>query len=156
MSSRTAPYDLTHIRGYPDALQIYRIEASKFWQVRLFVGRKYLRKTTKCENKADAIDFAKRFFDEVKLAERLDFDIHRDTFAACANHLMNRQRAMVARGERDDRLLTEDRKKLESDILPFFGTKAVADITTDLEGTAHEWLGRQFVKGLRQRAGTQL
>ncbi|MDX1718409.1 MAG: phage integrase SAM-like domain-containing protein, partial [Anderseniella sp.] len=99
---------------------------------RLFVGRKYRRETTKCENKADAIAFAKRFFDEVKLAERLDLDIHRDTFAACASKLMERQEALVGRKERDVRLLSEDRKKLNKDLLPFFGTKAVADITSEL------------------------
>ena len=126
------PYDLATIRGYPETLQIYRIPASRFWQVRLFVGRKYLRKSTKCENKADAIEFAKSFFDDVKLAQRMDFDVHRDTFAACANKLMERQEALVGRDERDKRLLSEDRKKLNKDILPYFGTKAVADITTEI------------------------
>jgi hypothetical protein len=131
MSARTNPYDIESVNGYPSALQIYRIPASKFWQVRLFVGRKYLRKSTKTELKRDAIEFAKRFYDEVKIAERLDFDIHRDTFAACANHLMRRQEGLVGRGERDGRLLSEDRKKLDRDILPYFGTKAVADITSE-------------------------
>jgi len=91
MSGRTNPYDIESVKGYPDALQIYRIAASKFWQVRFFTGRKYLRKSTKCENKSDATAFAKRFFEDIKLAERLDIDIHRDTFAACANHMMKRQ-----------------------------------------------------------------
>lgn len=132
MSSRTSPYDLEHVSGYPDALQIYRIQASRFWQVRYFIGRKYLRKSTRSENKADAIKFAKRFFDELKIAERMGFDIHRDTFAACADKLMKRQQAMVGRDERDSRLISEDRKKLDKDILPFFGNKAVADINTNL------------------------
>jgi Phage integrase SAM-like domain len=87
----------------------------------------YLRKSTRCESKGDAIKFAKRFYDEVKLAERLDFDVHRDSFAACANHLMKRQEALVGR---DDRLISEVRKKLAKDVLPYFGVMAVADITT--------------------------
>lgn len=127
---RTNPYAVQQISGYPRALQIYRIPASSFWQVRLFVGRKYLRKSTRCESKADAIKFAKRFFDDVKLAERMDFDVYRDSFAACANHLMKRQRHLVDRGERDERYLSEDRNKLSKDILPFFGTMAVADVTS--------------------------
>jgi hypothetical protein len=129
MGNRTNPYDIESVSGYPKALQLYRIPASGVWQVRLFVGRKYLRKSTRCERKAEAIKFAKRFYDEVKLAERLDFDIHRDTFAACANLLMKRQQALVDRGERDDRFISEDRYKLAKDILPYFGTMAVADIT---------------------------
>jgi len=116
---RTNPYDIESVSGYPNALQIYRIPASSAWQVRLFVGRKYLRKSTRCESKAEAVKFAKRFYDDVKLAERLDFDVHRDSFAACANHLMKRQEALVGRGERDERLISEDRKKLAKDILPF-------------------------------------
>ncbi len=131
MSGRTNPYEIESVSGYPDALQIYRIPASKFWQVRLFVGRKYLRKSTKHDGKREAIEFAKRFFDEVKLAQRLDFDVHRDTFAACANKLMERQKGLVSRGERDGRLLSEDKRKLDKDLLPYFGTMAVADITTE-------------------------
>src|SRR5680860_1305095 len=130
MVGRTNPYDIESVSGYPNALQIYRIPASSAWQVRLFVGRKYLRKSTRCESKRDAIEFAKRFYDEVKIAQRLDFDIHRDSFAACANHLMKRQEALVGRGERDDRFLSEDRYKLSKDILPYFGVMAVADVTS--------------------------
>ena len=143
MSSRTAPYDLTHIRGYPDTLQIYRIGASRFWQVRLFVRRKYLRKSTKTDNKAEAIEFAKRLFDEVKIAERLDVDIHPDTFAACAKHLMHRQEALVGRDERDSRIISEDQRKLNKDILPWFGTKAVKDITTEMIDDYVDELSRQ-------------
>lgn len=130
MSSRTTPYDIEQVPGYPKALQIYRIEASRFIQVRLFVDRKYLRKSTKCETRREAIAFAKQFFDDVKIAQRLDHDVHRDTFSACASHLMRRQESLVASGQRDERILSEDRKKLNLDILPFFGTKTVASITT--------------------------
>jgi hypothetical protein len=42
MSGRTNPYDIENVRGYPSALQIYRIEASKFWQVRLFEPASHL------------------------------------------------------------------------------------------------------------------
>ena len=41
-SDRTNPYDIESVSGYPKALQLYRIPASGVWQVRLFVGRKYL------------------------------------------------------------------------------------------------------------------
>ena len=51
MAGKTNPYDIESVSGYPRALQIYRIPASSAWQVRLFVGRKYLRKSTRCESK---------------------------------------------------------------------------------------------------------
>ena len=43
--------------------------------------------------------------------------------------MLARQTAMVTRGERDERINTEDDKKLNKDILPFFATKGVASIT---------------------------
>jgi hypothetical protein len=134
MSSRTSPYEIESVPKYPETLQIYRISASKFYQVRLFVERKYVRKSTRCVEKTDAIEFAKRFYDEIRIAQRLDFSVHTDTFAACANHLLKHQEALVNRDERDNRINTEDRKKLNKDILPFFQTKNVSAITTlDIE-----------------------
>jgi len=132
MSSRSSPYDMNPIKGYPKALQIYRIGASKYWQVRLFVDRKYLRKSTKSENKADAIEFAKRFFDDIKIAQRTGGDVHRDVFAACAKHMMTRQESLVATDQRNKRIVSEDHKKLNLDILPYFGNKNVGSITTSM------------------------
>jgi hypothetical protein len=100
MSSRTTPYDIERIAKYPDALQIYRIHASKFFQVRLFVERKYVRRSTKCVDRRDAIEFAKRFYDEIRIAQRLDFSVHADTFAACASHLIKHQASLVIIPER--------------------------------------------------------
>lgn len=130
MSSRTAPYDFQQVRGYPKSLQIYRIPASRFWQVRFFVERKYIRKSTKCEDRKDAIEFAKHLYDSVRINQRLDINVHTDTFHACAKRLLKSQEAMINRGERGTRINIEDRKKLDKDILPFFATMGVGAITT--------------------------
>ena len=45
---------------------------------------------------------------------------------------MKRQASLVATGQRNARIVGEDRKKLDLDILPFFGNKAVASITTSM------------------------
>lgn len=95
MNGRTNPYDVQGVPKYPESLQIYRIPASKFWQVRMFLDRKYIRKSTKCLDRDDAIEFAKQFYDEIRIAQRLDFNVHTDTFAACANHLLKRQEALI-------------------------------------------------------------
>jgi hypothetical protein len=127
--ARLNPYDLQGVPGMPNALKIYRIQASPFWQVRLFVDRRLKRKTTGCTDRRDAIALAKNFYDSVRLAQRLDGGAHPDTFYASAKHLVSRQNAMVVRGERDGRINTEDEKKLKKDILPFFATKGVSSIT---------------------------
>lgn len=134
MSRRTNPYDIESVPKYPETLQIYKIEASKYFQVRMFVERKYVRRSTKCIEKKEAIEFAKRFYDEIRIAERLDEAIHTDTFSACAKQLIKRQSALINREERDARMNIEDKKKLNKDILPFFQTMSVSKITTaDIE-----------------------
>lgn len=134
MTGKLNPYDIEGVPRYPDTLQIYRIEASKFFQVRLFVRRKYIRRSTKCVDKKDAIEFAKKFYDEIRIAERLDEQVHTDTFSACAKQLIKRQSALINRDERDARMNIEDEKKLKKDILPFFQTMSVSKIkTADIE-----------------------
>ena len=129
MASRTTPYDVQSIAGYPDALQIYRIPASHAWQVRLFVDRKYVRKSTGTDDKKLAIEFAKKFYDTIRINQRLDVNVHTDTFNACAQHLLRREEALVQTNQRDRRIVIEDRRKLKLDILPFFGMMGVADIS---------------------------
>ena len=132
--NRTTPYDVQNVPGMPAALKIYRLDASPYWQVRLFVEGRQKRKTTGCTDRRDAIAFAKQFYDSIRIAQRLDLNVHHDTFHACAKFLLSRQTAMVARGERDERINKEDAKKLDKDLLPFFATKAVSAITaTDIQ-----------------------
>lgn len=132
MKGRTTPTDMDSVSGYPKSLQIYRIPASRFWQVRFFVERKYVRKTTSCENKRDAIDFAKNLYDTILIAQRLNTGVHTDTFSACAKQLIKRQASLINREERSKRINSEDNKKLNKDILPFFGTTGVSKITSDM------------------------
>lgn len=132
MPSRTTPYDFKSVRGYPDSLKLFRIEASSAWQVRYFTGQKYLRKSTKCQDLPGATAFAKQFFDSIKISERLDINLNQNTFAACAKSLMNRQESLVSRGERDSRIIAEDKKKLEKDLLPWFGKSSIDNISTDM------------------------
>src|SRR6476469_1813503 len=94
---RLNPFDLQGIPGMPNALKIYRIDASPYWQVRLFVDGRLKRKTTGCTDRRDAIAFAKQFYDSIRIAQRLDISVHQDTFHACAKHLLSRHNAMVAR-----------------------------------------------------------
>jgi hypothetical protein len=127
--SLTNPYDLQGVPGMPTALKIYRIDASPYWQVRLFVEGRLKRKSTGCTDRPEAIAFAKQFYDSIRIAQRLDINVHADTFHACAKYLIARQTAMVAGGQRDGRINKEDEKKLNKDILPFLATKAVSAIT---------------------------
>jgi len=54
----------------PSALKIYRIDASPYWQVRLFVEGRLKRKSTRCTDRREAIAFAKQFYDSIRIAQR--------------------------------------------------------------------------------------
>ena len=103
MKQRHVAYDIENIPRYTKALQFYRIPASPAYQARLFSERKYIRRSTRTFNKQEAVEFAKKFYDEIAIAKRLDFTVHTDTFAACARHLLENKTAIMTRGERRER-----------------------------------------------------
>jgi hypothetical protein len=129
MKSRTTPYELQGVPKFPEALQIYRIPASSFWQVRYFVDGKYIRRSTGTDDKAEAITKAKQLFDSVRLADRLDQQKHPHTFSAAARKFIKHQESLVKVGDIDQRNQNEDQKKLDKDVLPFFRTMDVSAIT---------------------------
>ena len=137
MKSRTTPYQILSVPRYPEALQIYRIPASSFWQVRYFVDGKYIRRSTGTEDKAEAITKAKQLFDSVRLADRLDQAKHPHTFSAAARKFIQHQGTLVKVGDIDQRNQNEDEKKLNKDVFPFFRTMDVSAITKQ---TINEYL----------------
>jgi hypothetical protein len=143
MASRTTPFDIQSVPGYPEALQVYRIPASRLWQVRIFIDRKYVRKSTGTDDKKLALQFAKTLYDTIRINQRLDISVHTDTFHACAQHLMRRQESLVATRQRDQRIVSEDRRKLTADILPFFGTMGVAAISASTLDDYLAHIGKQ-------------
>ncbi len=107
----------------------------------MFVDRKYVRKSTGTDDRAQAIEFAKKLYDSIRINQRLDVSVHTDTFHACAQHLMRHQESLVASGQRDARFATDDRLKLEHDVVPFFGTTGVASVTSAMLDDYVEQLG---------------
>ena len=95
----------------------------------MFVDRKYVRKSTGTADRKQAIEFAKKLYDSIRINQRLDIGVHTDTFHACAQHLIRQQETLVATGQRDERIIVEDGRKLKADILPFFGMIGVGSIT---------------------------
>lgn len=95
----------------------------------MFVDRKYVRKSSGTADSKPAIEFAKSLYDTIRINQRLDISVHTDTCNACAQHLIRQQETLVATGQRDERINTEDNKKLRADILPFFRMMGVSSIT---------------------------
>jgi integrase len=59
---------LTTIHGYPKHLAIYRIDASRYYWVRLYYNNRYHIKSTKCEDVKDAKRFAIKFYEHILLS----------------------------------------------------------------------------------------
>lgn len=117
-------------RGYPNKLVIFKIPASSFWWVRYYTQKKILKKSTKTENKKDAIEFAKKFYEDILLRERNLLPLGSSpVFERVARELLIEQSQLIERGERSDKLNVNDKQKFDKDILPRFGGMNLKDIT---------------------------
>jgi len=127
---RTVPIrdSLTRVQGY-GTLTIYKMEASPFWYARFYEDGKIVRQSLKVTEKREALKAAKQFFGEIKAKKinRVPFNRH-SSFELCARNLLKEVEAQVARGERSPFKVPNDRNRLESDLLPYFGKYEVAEI----------------------------
>ena len=117
-------------KGYPDKLVIFNLPASQFWWVRYYTAGRILKRSTKTQDKREAIEFAKRFYEDILLRERNLLPISASpTFERCARLLISEQEQLIVRGERNEKLNINDKQKLELDILPFFKGFNVKDVS---------------------------
>jgi hypothetical protein len=128
------PDSITYVPGYPNKLTLYRNHASKFWQVRYFDRGKIVRRSTKTEKKSEAIQFARKFHDEILLRRAQGLAIaNHSSFAQCAATLMKSKAAQLNRGE----ITEQTHKMLEYRIRLInqrFGKKDINDVRfEDLE-----------------------
>lgn len=124
------PETLESVPNYPKKLVIFKIAASPFYQVRYFSQSKVVKRSCKTEKKSEAIAFAKKFYEDVLLAERNLLPISKSpTFEKFANLLIEEQEALIERHERNAKLNINDKQKLKTDLLPFFRNFHVKDIT---------------------------
>ena len=121
-------------RGYPDTLQMFRMRASKFWYVGMYVparGR-FVKKSTRCERLIDARDFAKDWYEERVLDSRNNKVIEEQSFAAFAQRFQTTQQRQISRGELVEEMFYNDKLKLDSDLLPYLGYIHVSKIDYNL------------------------
>ncbi len=89
-----------------------------------------VKKSTKTERKTEAVQFAKKFYEDILLRERNLLPITKSpTFRKVSELLIEEQQALIDRGERNEKLNVNDEQKLRKDLLPFFQDFHVRDIT---------------------------
>ena len=131
-STRTVPIpeSLTSVRGYPDKLKIYRIEASPFWQVRCFEGGKTIKLSTKTTDKQEAVEFAKATYNRILHAQATGKALTQGTrFDICSNKMLEAQKSRVERGELSKMAHDNDIYLLNKRILPQLGVMELASIS---------------------------
>ncbi|NDH63320.1 MAG: hypothetical protein EBY18_17110 [Alphaproteobacteria bacterium] len=105
------------------------MEASPYWYVRYYEDQKIYRRSTKQENKRDAIKAAQEFFAEIKLAKMNRLPVtKRSGFELCARGLLKENKARMERGELSKTKQEYDEARLENDLLPYFKKFEVAEI----------------------------
>lgn len=63
------PETLTPVPGYPQKLVVFKMAASRFWQVRCWVSGRSRRRSTQTESLRLALNFARQFYEQL-LAEQ--------------------------------------------------------------------------------------
>ena len=114
------PSTIEKVRGF-NTLTIYKMEASQFYYVRYYEDRKITRRSTKTEDRRDALKFAEEFFVELKSKKLNNLPLTKKSgFVACAWGLLKENEARAARKEIAARKIHDDRLRLNGDIVPFF------------------------------------
>ena len=94
------------------------------------MDRRIVKRSTKSENKSEAIAAAKAFYNELLLKKSQSLPLTQSpTFERVALDLLRADEELVKRGERGARFHSDEKQIFESDIIPFFRKYHVRDVT---------------------------
>lgn len=107
---------------------IFKIPASSYWWVRYYASARVFKRTTKTEVKRDALEAAKRFYDDINLCLRngsIDAPLDYNpavvmTFAKVAKMLVESEEAKYKRGQLTKISFENMQLRLNKHVLPFF------------------------------------
>ena len=139
------PNTITAVVGYPNKLVVFKIAASKFWQVRCFIAGRTHRRTTKTTSLKQAQRFARWFYESllakchvsqietttptVETLNRKTNEPRALTFGAIAAQVYANEHARMERGEFGAGSLRMFRNRLDAYVLPHFGAMLPSAIT---------------------------
>ena len=136
------PNTIRNVSGYPNKLVVFKIAASKYWQVRCFIAGRTHRRTTKTTSLKQAQRFARWFYEHLLVQQHvliqqthlLVANQHAAmttlqlNFGAVAAQVYANEQARVERGELGTASLRMFRNRLDAHILPRFGQLAATDV----------------------------
>ncbi len=134
------PETITPVPGYPRKLVVFKMAASRFWQVRCWVKGKTYRRSTQSLSLRVAQSFARRFYEQL-LAQSFDArpaplapaallanPSSHCTFGGLAAQMYTAEQARVERGEYTRGSLMVLRNRLDSHLLPRWGVQPITEI----------------------------
>ena len=111
---------------------VYRRENSSIWQCAAFLGGRNHRQTTKEENLERAKVFAEDWYLELRGKSRSGELSHGGKTFKLAAEAFLKEFEVITHGERSPIYVANHKKRVENHLLPFFGNKALADITAGM------------------------
>ena len=136
------PESITEVPGYPRKLVVFKIAASRYWQVRCWIDGKTYKRSCQTQSLRIAQSFARRFYESL-LSNLRENEVQtestskavpaevstscpsRATFAAVAAQMYAAEQARVDRGEFTLGSLQVLRNRLDCHILPRWGRMSV-------------------------------
>ncbi len=112
-------------------LHIYRRENSSYWQCSTYLAGKNWRVSTMEESLSHAKDFAEDWYLGLKVKDRLGELKGGKTFRLAADRFLV-EYEVITFGERSPKYVEGVRDRLRVHLLPFFGDKALSEITPGL------------------------
>jgi site-specific recombinase XerD len=137
------PETLRKIPNFPLCVTYFQIPASCCWYVRVWLNNKYYIKSTGQQDEAEAVKEAKKYFYSLQMQKdriepvttlqpRQSHQFEKVCQSLAAEDTIkanNKNRAKNRPEDEEPRLVREQRLILEKDVIPFFRTMALKDIT---------------------------
>jgi len=112
-------------------LHVYKRENSRYWQCSTYLGGKNRRMTTKEESLAHAKEIAEDWYLELRGKARAGQLASGPTFKRAVDTFLAEYQALTA-GQRHPRYVENQNERLRLYLVPFFGSRALSDITPGL------------------------
>jgi len=123
------PSTIESIKGFPEKLILFKVPASPFWWVR-YHDKKPIKRSTKTENKQEAIKFAKKFYESVLVNNALgrSNNAKAKSFVLCADALIREDQEKANRGELSEKYAASQKNLINKHIKAFFKSFELSEI----------------------------
>ena len=117
------------IKGFPNKLVIFKIPASPYFWVRYY-DSKPIKRSTKTAEKAQAIKFAKEFYESLLVNKKLGISVNakKTSFVVCAEQVIEADKNKVKRKELAETYVNSQINIISKHIMTFFKNYEIGDI----------------------------